>query len=72
MKTSILLLACSAALAMMFSFHRARAADELMREGTVISAGGGSLVFTDMAGKQVTFKVAEIPCPSRSTGTWPS
>ncbi len=38
---------------------RARAADELMREGTVISASGGSLVFTDMAGKQVTFKVAE-------------
>ena len=28
-------------------------------EGTVVSAAGGSLTFTDMVGKQITFKVAD-------------
>ena len=50
-------LACFAMLVM--SSAAVRAADEQMREGTVVSAGGGSLVFTDMAGKQVSFKVPD-------------
>jgi hypothetical protein len=59
MKLQMLCLALACYATTMILATSAHGADELMREGTVVSASGGSLVFTDMAGKQVTFKVAE-------------
>jgi hypothetical protein len=59
MKALILAFSALAGILALMSVSTARAAGEFMHEGTVVSAGGGSLVFTDLAGKQMTFKVAD-------------
>lgn len=58
MKTLLTFGLLAGALAVTFA-AAARADDETMHEGTVVSAGGGTLVLTDMAGKQLTFKVPD-------------